>query len=375
MVDEIRERDPVHPRVLLAGGGSAGHVFPALAIGDELARRGWRVSFAGNPAGMEAELVNARGIEFVPMAARPLVGRGAAARVRALETLARSARAARRWIHQQDVRAVVGTGGYASAPAVVGARWARRPALLVEPNARPGVANRWLSRFASVAAVAYEETGRELRCDCFVAGVPVREAFFDVPALPDEPVPRVLVLGGSQGSRRLNLLLPPTATRVLESVPGLTVVHQCGEKNLDETLELWKAEGEEVAARVEVVPFIDDVIAAVASASILVSRAGAITLAEICAAGRPSVLVPLALASGHQRENAGHLESRGAAEVLDEVEATPRALAEKLARLLSDSAALGEMARRARGLARPGAAAAIADRVESLAATAAEEKP
>ncbi len=367
MADENRAPVSIAPLALLAGGGSGGHVFPALAVGDELARRGWRVSFAGNPQGMEASLVEARGLEFVPLASRPLVGRGPAARVRALETLARSARSARRWIRTSHVRVVVGTGGYASAPAVVGARWAGCPALLVEPNARCGVANRWLSRFASAAATAYEETGHGLRCPSFVAGVPVRDAFFEVPDLLSDAPPRLLVLGGSQGSRRLNLLLPQAVESALESIPGLRVIHQCGAKNLDEARAGWRAAGEAARTAAEVVPFVDDVAAALRTASLVVSRAGAITLAEICAAGRPSILVPLALAGGHQEHNARQLAEHGAARLLSESDATPEALAELLVEILRDPAGRIEVAKRARGLARPGAAATIADRAEKLA--------
>ncbi len=140
MADEAR-LPPSAPRALLTGGGSGGHVFPALAVGAELGRRGWSVSYAGTPEGMERGLVAARGIEFVAFAARPLVGRSPLARLRAAATLVRSAGRARRWIRAHGVDLVLGTGGYASAPAVLGAAWARRPALLVEPNARAGAAN------------------------------------------------------------------------------------------------------------------------------------------------------------------------------------------------------------------------------------------
>ena len=366
MADETPGSASAAPLALLAGGGSGGHVFPALAVGDELARRGWRVSFAGNPAGMEHALAVAHGVEFVPLAARPLVGRSAAGKLRAAATLAGSARAARRWLRAHDVAAVVGTGGYASAPAVVGAAWARRPVVLVEPNAKAGVANRWLSRFAAAAATAYEATGRELRCPSFVAGVPVRAEFFAVASLAADAPPRLLVLGGSQGSQFLNDLVPRAVAAALAALPDLRVVHQCGAKNLAEARAGWEAAGD-AARRVELVAFVDDVAAAMARASLVVSRAGAITLAEICAAGRPSLLAPLGLAGGHQRENARALAAAGAALVFEESGARAETLAERLVELCGDGARLTAMGARARALARPGAAAAIADRVEELA--------
>jgi len=351
--------------VLLAGGGSGGHVFPALAVGEELAGRGWRVSFGGNPSGMESRLVAARGVEFVPLAARPVVGRSAPAQMRAAATLARSARRARGWVKRERVDVVVGTGGYASVPAVVGGRWARRPVLLIEPNARAGAANRWLSRLARLAATAYEATARDLRCRAIVTGVPVRREFFALPPLDLAAPLRLVVLGGSQGSQRLNRLLPRALAPLLAEMPELSVLHQCGERNLAETRALWESVAGG-ANRAEVVAFVDDVPAALAGASLVVSRAGAITLAELCAAGRGALLVPLGLAGGHQADNARHLAAAGAAETLSESAADEASLSPLLRRLLGDRERLAAMGVAARRLARPDAARAIADRVETL---------
>ena len=150
--------------VLLAGGGSGGHVFPALAVGDELRARGWRVSFVGMVGGMEEGLVAARGIPFHGLPARPLVGRGPLGKIKALTTLVGSAFTARGLIREAGADVVLGTGGYVSAPAVLGAWLARRPVVLLEPNGHAGVANRWLSRWATGACVGYRETIAELKC-------------------------------------------------------------------------------------------------------------------------------------------------------------------------------------------------------------------
>ena len=163
--------------MLFAGGGTGGHVFPALAVAEELVGRGWGVRFAGAAGGIEARLVAGRGWPFDALAARPLVGRGPLARLGALATLGRSAVGAARLIRRSGVGVVVGTGGYVSAPAVVGARLAGRPSLLVEPNAHAGVANRWLSRWAAGAAVAAPSAAAGLRCPSWVTGVPVRREF------------------------------------------------------------------------------------------------------------------------------------------------------------------------------------------------------
>jgi UDP-N-acetylglucosamine--N-acetylmuramyl-(pentapeptide) pyrophosphoryl-undecaprenol N-acetylglucosamine transferase len=375
--------------VLLAGGGSGGHVFPALAVGEELRVRGHRVSFAGSARGIEARLVPERGVEFHALRSRPMTGRGPVGKALAVATLLVAGLAAARLVRRLAVDAVVGTGGYASAPAILGAVLVRRPALLVEPNARPGFANRQLSRWAAGAAVAFPQTGRELACPSRVSGVPVREAFFRVAPEPAGDRHHLLVLGGSQGARSLNLALPEALAAVVgrDGVPAdLEVLHQTGAAHLEETRAAYERAGlgagpgaeprsgaaSCAAAPVRLEPFVDDMAGALAASHLVVSRAGAITLAEIAAAGRAAVLVPLSLAEGHQRDNALAFQAVGAARV---VEAGPGAgpetlaplLGRTLAGLLVDRDALAAMGRAARGLARPGAAAAIADWVEELA--------
>jgi UDP-N-acetylglucosamine--N-acetylmuramyl-(pentapeptide) pyrophosphoryl-undecaprenol N-acetylglucosamine transferase len=357
--------------VLLAGGGTGGHIFPALAVGEELAARGWRVSFAGSETGLEARIVPERGVPFHALPARPLVGKGPLARIGALATLGSSAVAAAGLVRRIGAHVVLGTGGYASAPAVVGARLASRPVLLLEPNARAGAANRWASRWASGAAVGWRETITDLKCPAWVTGVPVRAAFFTVPAAlpPDQSPPaeplRLLVLGGSQGAQQINQAMPAAAQRLFEQLPGLRILHQAGARNLESARQAW-AEAGIPGDQVEVVPFLDDVAGAMAQSHLLVSRAGAITLAEICAAGRASLLVPLSIAQGHQIDNARVLADAGAAEMIPSGELTPERLAERLLGLLQDLPGLSRMGRAARSLAHPRAVAEIADRLEAL---------
>jgi UDP-N-acetylglucosamine--N-acetylmuramyl-(pentapeptide) pyrophosphoryl-undecaprenol N-acetylglucosamine transferase len=357
-------RAPLH--VLLAGGGTGGHVFPALAVGEELQARGWRVSFTGMAGGMEERLAGERGIPFHGLAAKPLVGRGPLGKTRALATLAGSTLAARKLIRELGPRVVLGTGGYVSAPAVLGARMAGRPVLLLEPNGRAGVANRWLSRWATAAAVGYQETAADLKCPCWVTGVPVRAAFFAVPAeLPPLGRPRLLVLGGSQGAKQINEAMPAVAARLAARFPEIRIVHQAGARNLEEARAGYARAGVG-SPHVEIVPFLDDVAGAMAASHLLVSRAGAITLAEICAAGRASLLVPLSIAQGHQVDNARLLAEAGAAEMIPSNQLSAEELADRLGELLPDGDRLAAMGRAARALARPRAAAEIADHVEEL---------
>lgn len=367
-MDERNDYAPDEPRVLLAGGGTGGHVFPALAVGEELARRGWSVHWAGRRSSMEEDLVRAWGVPFHAVTARAVVGTGAVARSRALATVAVSAVRCRRMVRRLDPRVVVGTGGYVSVPTVLGAHWAGRPTLLLEPNARAGVANRLLSRWARTAALAHEITAADLRCPSRVTGVPVRRAFFEVTAkeLGAGPL-HVLVLGGSQGARQLNDLVP--AAFAAAGLAAAEVCHQAGAGAVEGARRAWReAAPERVEA--EVVPFIDDVPAALDWAHLVVSRAGAITLAEICAAGRASILVPLAAAGAHQLDNAHAVAQAGGAEVLSGEEARAERLGELLGELAARRSRLAEMGEAARSLAQPGAAASIADLVEELGVAA-----
>ena len=384
-------------RVLLAGGGSGGHVFPALAIADELAARGWGVDFTGAATGMEARLVGERGWPFHPLAARPLVGRGVVDRLQALATLAGSTWSARRLVLSLGASVVVGTGGYVSAPAVLGAALARVPVLLVEPNAVPGVANRWLSRFAAEAALAFPAAAVGLACRSAVTGVPVRGEFARLPdAAPEASGVALLVAGGSQGAQQLNELVPEALGRLLAedgagsaaALPPLAVLHQAGAGKVEATREAYRraglpvAEGEPESAAatmpappaagappaVRVVEFLADMPSAVGAAHLVVSRAGAITTAELLCAGRPALLVPLTLAGGHQLDNARAVSEAGAAVVVPSADLDAERLAAALAGLLGDRGRLARMAAAARAAGRPRAAAAIADRVEALAA-------
>lgn len=375
---DLQEKKPAARKrhALVAGGGTGGHVFPGLAVVRELASRGWKVSWVGAPGSMEEKLCGKNGVEFYPLPAKPLVGRGPAGQLRALWTLGRSASSARKLLRKLDVQVVLGTGGYVSAGAVLGARLAGLPVLLLEPNAEAGVANRWLSRFAAEAFAAFEGP-MQLSCPVRVTGVPVRAEFFDVaPQLPFGSPLRILVLGGSQGARQLNELLPEAFARLPESLGRVVIRHQTGSRHQDAAKKIyedkglpvmpvdgggWRPEGPRI--QVETPSFIHHMASAMAESHLILSRAGAITLAELCAAGRPSLLLPLEAAGGHQKRNAEKLVEAGAALLVDEG-ATSESLAGLLAELLADRARLTAMADAARGLGRAGAAAEIADRLE-----------
>jgi len=380
------------PLALLTGGKSAGHVFPALAVGDELRARGWRIAYAGLAESMEERLARGRGIDFFAVAARPLVGRGFLGRVRALLTALRSAISARSLVRRLEARVIVATGGFVSVPAVIGGWLARRAIVLLEPNAEAGAANRLLSRFADFAALGHAAAARGLRCRSAVTGVPVRGEFAAVADLvvaarddsSDAPV-RLLVLGGSQGAARLNLAFASALHLALGDSAragrrNVEVLHQTGAANVESTAGAYRRLFAEVdahrfeghGASIELAPFVDDVAGALARAHLVVSRSGAITLAELCAAGRGAVLVPLRLAGGHQAANARALAEAGAAVVVEEGgEGLEQRLAAALGELLGSPTRLFSMGSAARSLGFPRAAAEVAERIEQLVGRAA----
>lgn len=359
-------------RVVLTGGGSGGHVFPAVAIGEELRLRGWRVSFIGTAEGLEARIVPERGLDFHPLRARAVLGRGLLQRIRALLVLVGSTFQARRLLADLGTEVVVATGGYVSVPSALAARTRGIPLVLVEPNRRAGLANRWLSRLAAVAATAHGETAADLRCTSRVTGAPVRRAFFEAASATTaeaeklDRVTRVLVLGGSQGALALNLSVPEALAVVAEKLARpIRVLHQAGRGKAEEARALYEKQDAKLEA--EVVEFVDDVPKAMREADCVLSRSGAITLAEIHAAGRPALLFPLPGAGRHQLQNALFSQSAGAAEVV--VDPTPSEIVDRLASMLV-AGRLEQMGAAARGLARPRAVREIADMVESLGGTA-----
>ncbi len=365
----------VAQHALLTGGGSGGHVFPGLAVADELVRRGWAVSWAGGHRGIEKNLVERRGMEFDVVPTHPLVGQGLGGKVRAVLTLMGGALQGRSLVRRRDARVVLGTGGYVSAPAMLGARLAGRPTVLIEPNADAGVANRQLSRWCDVAVLAHPSTAKQVFCPSDVTGIPIRDAFFHLAATPPDDAPlRLLILGGSQGARDLNRSLPKALARVMDSLGTLEVCHQAGQAHIAATRNAYASLTGLPGLSVKVVPFLDDMPAAMERSHLILSRAGAITLAEICAAGRAALLAPLSLAGGHQRGNAQRLADLGAAEILAPEESHGEDASLEITRilteLLGDRERLTAMGQAARAAARPGAAVAIADHVERLAGLA-----
>lgn len=288
--------------LLFAGGGTGGHVFPMLAVADAV--RGLmpsaRLVFVGTDKGMETKLVPERGYELELVKVLPIRGGGLAGALRGIGRAAGSIPDARAIVSRIAPDAVFSIGGYAAGPVALAARTLGVPLALAEPNAEAGLANRLIAPFVQRAYIAFPESQRYFGKGITVqTGVPIRGGFEPAPYQPTPGGLKVLVIGGSQGAKSLNEAVPRALALLGQ---GVSVVHQCGRAHEDAARALYGELG--FGSRASVQPFIDDMAAALAAADIVIGRAGASAVAEICAVGRPSLLVPYPFAGDHQKVNA-----------------------------------------------------------------------
>lgn len=366
-------------RILFAGGGTGGHLFPGIAVAREVLSRepGAEIAFVGTARGIESRVVPKEGFALDLIRSAGLKGKSVAARVRGLALLPASARDGWRVISRRHPDLVIGVGGYSSGPVVALAALRRVRTMVLEQNAVPGLTNRLLAKVVDAAAVTYDASLPYFGSKGFVSGNPVRPEFFAArvresapPATrrgPQGAEARVLIFGGSQGAHAINVAMVAAAAQLAPHAGRLSITHQTGERDLEFVRNGYRSAG--LPARVE--PFIYTMDREMTDADVVVCRAGATTLAELTAAGRPAILIPLPTATDdHQRVNAQVLAEAGAAEVLDERELTGEALAARLLALVDDAPRREAMAARARAFARPDAARVIADRALALARTA-----
>ena len=363
-------------RIVIAGGGTGGHLYPGIAVAREiLARRpDAQISFAGTAAGIEARVIPREGLTLDLIRSGGLKGKGIAGRLRGTGLLPLSAIDAWRVLSRRKPSLVIGVGGYSSGPMVLLAALRRTPTLVLEQNAVPGLTNRLLARFVDAAAVSYEEALPYFRGRGFVAGNPVRSEFLRIAQQPERiasAIVRILVFGGSQGAHAINVAMVEAAPRLAAAGGRCELVHQTGERDVEMVREAFRRAG--LQAHVE--PFSYEMDREVNQADLLVCRAGATTLAELTAAGRPAILIPLPTATDdHQRKNADVLRRAGAVEVIDQRDLTGDALAERILALVADPGRRREMAKAARQMARPDAAARIVDRALELAGDRGERR-
>jgi len=358
----------LNPLILIAAGGTGGHVFPGLAVAEEMATRtpAVRVEFVGStaPLGLERRLVPKAGLKLHLLPVLPLNTSSLLARLRGLALLPWALLKALSLLLRERPRAVLGIGGYASGPLVLVASVLRIPTLLLEPNAIPGLTNRVLKPFVHAAACAFESTLPLFGGKGVLTGNPVRASFKAVPSRPLEPPFRLLCFGGSQGSQILSQALIE-AIPTLPDESQLEIIHQTGPKRFDQIKESYRAKGR----KAEVTPFIENMWEAFADANLVLCRAGATTLAELTVAGKAAILVPLrSAAEDHQTWNAKALEAKGAAVMLSEADLVR--LGEVISGLVANPSRIQELERNARMLGKPDAAARVADLLTPLVAAA-----
>jgi UDP-N-acetylglucosamine--N-acetylmuramyl-(pentapeptide) pyrophosphoryl-undecaprenol N-acetylglucosamine transferase len=358
-------------RVLIAAGGTGGHIYPGIAVAKEILRRNpdSAVRFVGTARGLENKLVPQAGFELSLIDSAGLKNVKAAARARGLLVLPKSLREARRAIKQFQPDVVIGAGGYVSGPVVLTAAWLRLPTLVMESNALPGWTNRVLARFVDKAAVSFEAALPFFRGKAVVTGNPVRREFFEIPPRRRDAAGTgqfsLLVFGGSQGAHAINEAMIAALPGLAGLRDGLRITHQTGEADFELVNSGYAAAG--WGERAGVRKYIENMVAAFADADLVICRAGATTTAELIAAGKAAVMIPFPLAADdHQRKNAEALELAGAGKMILQQDLSGERLAQEITTLVRQPEKITAMEQAARRLARGDAAAAVVDLVEEL---------
>ena len=359
-------------RVVIAGGGTGGHLYPGIAVARELlARRpDAEVSFAGTAHGIEARVVPREGFALDLIRSSGVKGKSLTDLARGVALVPLSLADSWRIVSARRPSLVIGVGGYSSGPVVIVAALRGVPTMLLEQNAVPGLTNRLLAHVVKAAAVTYDATATYFGAKAFVSGNPVRPEFFAASGPQQESarddqtsVARVLVFGGSQGAHAINVAMVEAAPQLAAGRPPLRLTHQTGERDVEMVRTAYRQAG----VQAEVEPFLYDMGRQLATADLIVCRAGATTLAEIAAAGKPAILIPLPTATDdHQRMNAETVAAAGAAQMLLQRDVTGPVLAGHLLALAGDAERRSRMSAAARSLARPDAARVIVDRALEL---------
>ena len=358
-------------KVVLAGGGTGGHVFPALALARELRARDVEALMVGTARGLEAAAFPAEGFSLETIHVEGFQGVRVGAQARSLMLLPQALIHALRLLGRHRPRAVVGVGGYAAGPVGMAAVLRRIPLLIHEQNRSPGLTNRVLARVANVVAVSLEATGPLFGREVVVTGNPIRREILEgdrrkgLEAFQLDPTRKtVLIFGGSQGAYRINRAVVEDLPHLRRLRDRIQIIHATGEQDrgeVEEAYQAWKGEA-------RVLPFVQDMASAYAAADLVVCRAGATTIAELTALGKPALLIPYPFAANdHQRENAEEVVRVGGARMILDRDLTGHRLAVELYELLDDPGTLTAMGQAAHSLGRPDAASHLADLVCQLA--------
>jgi UDP-N-acetylglucosamine--N-acetylmuramyl-(pentapeptide) pyrophosphoryl-undecaprenol N-acetylglucosamine transferase len=353
-------------KLLLAGGGTGGHLFPAIALAEQLKLEepDSEVLFVGTQRGLEARMLPELDWPLETIDMSGWAGRGLTQKILVAGQLMKSWLQSRRILRTFKPDIIVGVGGYASVPVLMAAKTTGCPFLIHEQNAWPGLANRILGRWARRVCLSFDEADRAFhRSPTILTGNPVRQAMESCPNI-DEDRSCLLIFGGSQGAHAINQAMVDALPFLEEWRGRLEIIHQTGEHDFDNTRAHYRKANWNDS---EVKPFIRDMAAAYARSTLVVCRAGATTLAELTACGRPAILVPYPYAAaGHQSKNAHALAAKGAAMTLEETDLTAERLAQLIQGLLNDRTSLRTMAAAAKGLSRQGAAARLLEQCRAV---------
>lgn len=356
-------------KVLIAAGGTGGHIYPGIAVAKELLRRdeSSEVLFVGTARGLETRIVPENGFQLSLINSAGLKNVGVAGKIKGLSILPKSFLEARQIIRQFRPHVVVGAGGYVSGPVLLMAAIMGVPTLVMDSNALPGFTNRQLARFVDRAALTFDESLKFFGKKGVVTGNPVRHEFFEVPRKERSELFHVLVFGGSQGARAINNAMADALPHLADFEGRLTITHQTGEADL-ETIKAAYAESKFAGSDVR--PFISDMFTEFAKADLVICRAGATTCAELSAAGKAAIMIPLPTAADdHQRKNAEALERAGAAKMIVQSELSGERLASEIALLIGEPEKITGMETSAKAMGREDAAEKTADIIEELKAS------
>lgn len=352
-------------KVLIAAGGTGGHIYPGIAVANEIMNRDAEseVLFVGTARGLEKKIVPDCGYQLSLINSAGLKNVGLMGKIKGLSVLPKSFLEARKIIRQFRPHVVVGAGGYVSGPVLLMAAIMGVPTLVMDSNALPGFTNRQLARFTDKAALTFEEAMPFFGKKGIVTGNPVRREFFEIPVKDRSDVFHVLIFGGSQGARAINNAMAEALPLLEPSAGNLSITHQTGEADFDRIRDAYASS--KFAADVR--PFISDIFVEFGKADLVICRAGATTCAELAAAGKAAIMVPFPLAADdHQRKNAEAMEKAGAARMVLQQDLTPELLANKIKQLQGDPEAITKMEHEAKKLGRIDAAAATVDIIEEL---------
>ena len=353
---------------MIAAGGTGGHIYPGIAVANEIMRRdpSSEVLFVGTARGLETKIVPENGFQLALINSAGLKNVGLIGKIRGLMILPKSFVEARRLLREFRPAVVVGAGGYVSGPVLMMAVVMGVPTLVMDSNALPGFTNRRLAKFVDRAALTFQEAVPYFGKKGTVTGNPVRKEFFDVrPRERTGGATSVLIFGGSQGARAINNTMIGALDHLNGRRETMHIVHQTGEADFEKVRSSYADRGWESA---DVRPYISDMMTEFEKADILICRAGATTCAEIAAAGKAAIMVPLPTAADdHQRKNAEAMQNAGAAKMIIQDELTPEILAQTLTDMAGSPERINQMEAAAKKLARQDAAQATVDIIEELA--------